>query len=141
MFGKPSCTHGIFVSLLLLRYIQCGFSISHQSFPGIVAHHRCNISHIFTFSFQFQCAMSCCALHLSNIFSEGVKTGWHGMKVGGQGCGVIIICFKILACLISVNVFGLLFSLFMIEFYYHYYQYSHYHYYHHYYYGYFFYRH
>ena len=83
MFGKPSCTHGISVSLWLLRYIQCGFGISHQSFPGIVAHHRCNISHIFTFSFQFQCAMSCCALHLSNIFSEGVKTGWHGMKVGG----------------------------------------------------------
>ena len=42
--------------------------------------------------------------------------GKHGRTVGGQGCGVIIICFKILACLILVNVFGLLFSLFVMGF-------------------------
>ena len=29
--------------------------ISYLSIPGIVAHDRCNVSHIFTFSFQFQC--------------------------------------------------------------------------------------
>ena len=30
--------------------------------------------------------------------------------------GVMIVCFKILACLISVSVFRLLFSLFIMEF-------------------------
>ena len=63
---KPSCTHGTIISLWLICYIQCGFSISNLSIPGIVAHDRCNISHIFTFSFQFQCLMSCCTFHLHN---------------------------------------------------------------------------
>ena len=63
---KPSCTHGTIISLWLICYIQCGFSISYLSIPGIVAHDRCNISHIFTFSFQFQCLMSCCTFHLHN---------------------------------------------------------------------------
>ena len=63
---KPSCTHGTIISLWLICYIQCGFSISYLSIPGIVAHDRCNISHIFTFSFQFQCLMSCCIFHLHN---------------------------------------------------------------------------
>ena len=63
---KPSCTHGTIISLWLICYIQCGFSISYLSISGIVAHDRCNISHIFTFSFQFQCLMSCCTFHLHN---------------------------------------------------------------------------
>ena len=63
---KPSCTHGTIISLWLICYVQCGFSISYLSIPGIVAHDRCNISHIFTFSFQFQCLMSCCTFHLPN---------------------------------------------------------------------------
>ena len=63
---KPSCTHGTIISLWLICYIQCGFSISYLSIPGIVAHDRCSISHIFTFSFQFQCLMSCCTFHLHN---------------------------------------------------------------------------
>ena len=64
--SKPNCTHGIIVSLWLICYIQCGFSISYLSIPWIVAHDRCNISQIFTFFVQFQCPMSCCAFHLYN---------------------------------------------------------------------------
>ena len=109
--SKPSCTHGIITSLWLICYIQCGFSISYLSIPGIVAHDRCKISHIFTFSFQFQCPMSCCAFHLYNCFSGGFRTGKHGRKVGGWWFGVMIICLKISACLISV-----IFSLFIMGF-------------------------
>ena len=96
--SKPSCTHGIIVSLWLICCVQCGFSISYLSIPGIVAHDRCNIYHISTFSFQFQYPMLCCAFHLHNCFSGQFKTGQRGRKVGGQGCWVMIICFKILAC-------------------------------------------
>ena len=113
--SKPSSTHGIIVSLWLICCIQCGFSISYLSIPGIAAHDRCNISQIFTFFVQFQCPMSCCAFHLYNCFSGGFKTGQHGRKVGGQECWVRIIYFKILTCLISVNVFGLLSSLFIMR--------------------------
>ena len=114
--SKPSCTHGIIVSLWLICYIQCGFSIFYLSIPGIVAHDICNISQIFTFFVQFQCPLSCCAFHLYNCFSGGFKTGQRGRKSGGQESWVIIIYFKILACLISVNVFGLLSSLFIMIF-------------------------
>ena len=114
--SKPSCTHEIIISLWLKCYIQCGFSISYLSIPGIVAHDRCNISHIFTFSFQFQCPMSCCTFHLYSCFSGGFRTMKHGRRVGGWWCGVMIICLKILACLISANVFGLLFSSFIMGF-------------------------
>ena len=69
--SKPSCTPGIIVSLWLICYIQHWFSISYLSIPGIVDHDRCNISHIFTFSFQFQCPLSCCVFHLYNCFSGG----------------------------------------------------------------------
>ena len=99
---KPSCTHGTIISLWLICYIQCGFSISYLSIPGIVAHDRCNISHIFTFSFQFQCLMSCCTFHLHNCFSGGFRTGKRGRKVDGECCGVMIICLKILASFLLV---------------------------------------
>ena len=102
--GKTSCTHGIVVSFWLICYIQCGSSISYLSIPGKVAHGRCNIPHIFTFFFQFQCLMSCCAFHLYDCFSGGFKTGQRGRKVGGQRCEVIIICFKILVYLISRSI-------------------------------------
>ena len=114
--SKLGCTHVIIVSLWLICFIQCRFSISYLSIPGIVAHDRCNISQIFIFFVQFQCPMSCCAFHLYNCFSGGFKTGQRDRKVAGQECQVIIIYFKILACLISVNVFGLLSSLFIVRF-------------------------
>ena len=113
--SKPSSTHGIVVSLWLISYIQCGFSISYLSIPGLVAHDRCNISQIFIFSVQFECTMSCCALHLHNRFSGGFKTGQRVWKLGGQECQVIIY-YKILACLISFNVFGFLSSLLILTF-------------------------
>ena len=114
--SKSSCTHEIIISLWLICCIQCGFSISYLSIPGTVAHDRCNISQIFTFFVQFQCPMLCCAFHLCNCFSGGFKTGQLGRKVGGQECWVRIIFFKILTSLISVNVFGLLSSLFIMRF-------------------------
>ena len=49
---KPTSTHIIIISLWLIRHIQCGFSISYLSIPGIGAHEICNISHVFAFSFQ-----------------------------------------------------------------------------------------
>ena len=103
-FSKPSCIHGIIIPLWLISYIQSGFSISYLSIPGIVAHDRCNIYHISTFSFQFQCPMLCCAFHLHNCFSGQFKTGQRGRKVGGQGCWVMIICFKILACNFQITI-------------------------------------
>ena len=39
--------------LQLMYYIYCWFRISYLSIPGIAAHSRCNISHIFIFSFVF----------------------------------------------------------------------------------------
>ena len=114
--SKPGYTHGIIFALWLLCYIQCGFSISYLSIPGIVAHDRCNISQSFIFSVQFQSPMSCCAFHLCDCFSCGFKTGQRGKKVGEQECWAIIIYFKILACLTSFNVFGLLSSLFILRF-------------------------
>ena len=77
---------------------------------------RCNISQIFTFFVQFQCPMSYCAFHLYNSFSGEFRTGQHGRKVGGLESWVRIIYFKILTCLISVNVFELLSSLFIMRF-------------------------
>ena len=106
--SKPSSKHEIIMSLWLICYIQYGFSISYLSIPGEVARDRCNISHIFT-------SMSNVVLRLSFIcFSGRFKTGQCCRKVGGQECGVIIICSKILAYLISVKVFGLLFSSFIM---------------------------
>ena len=61
--------------------------------PRIVAHDRFP-KQTFTFSFRFQCPMLYCAFHLCDCFSGGFR----------QGCGVIIVCIKIFACLISVNV-------------------------------------
>ena len=115
-FSKLGCTYGIIVSLWLICYIQCGFSISYLSISGIVAHDRCNISQIFTVFVKFQCPISCCAFHLYNCFSGGFKTRQLGRKLGGQECWVIIVYFKILASLILVNIFGLLSSLFIMRF-------------------------
>ena len=72
--------HGIIISLWLICYIPCGLSISYLSIPGTVTHDRCNISHIFTFSFQFQCPMSCCVFHLCNCFPGGFRRGKRGRK-------------------------------------------------------------
>ena len=52
--SEPIYTHVIIILLWLICYIPYGFSISNISIPGRVTHERCNISHIFTFSFQFQ---------------------------------------------------------------------------------------
>ena len=82
--GKPSQTHGINTLLWLICYIQCGFSISYLSISDIVAHDRCNISHIFTFYFQFQCRTV--SFIYMNIFWEDSK---QGCVVGARGplCG------------------------------------------------------
>ena len=126
------------ITLVNLLYSVLSIYLSPIYISGIVAHDRCNISQSFTFFVQFQCAMLCCAFHLHNCFSEGSKTGQRGRKVGGQGCWVIVIYFKVLDCLISVNVWTF-FLLVHNEIYYHCYQYLHYHYYYYYYYGCFFY--
>ena len=101
--------HITLVNMLYSGWVQYLLSI-----PRVEANDRCNISHNFNFYFQFQCPMLCCAFHLYNCFY--VAFIQHGRKVGGQVCGVMIICFKILACLISVNVFSLLFFLFIMGF-------------------------
>ena len=101
--------HITLVNMLYSGRIQYLLSI-----PGIVANDRCNISHNFTFYFRFQFPMLCCAFHLCNCFY--VAFIQHGREVGGQVCGVMIIYWKILACLISVNVFSLLFFLFIMGF-------------------------
>ena len=86
--SKPGCTHGIIVSLWLICYIQCGFSISYLSIPGIVPHDRCNISKIFVVVVvQVQCPMLCCVFHLYNCFSEESKRDsmvarWVGRSIG-----------------------------------------------------------
>ena len=40
-------------TLQLMYHIQCWFSISYLSIPGIVSTGRVNISHIFKFFFEF----------------------------------------------------------------------------------------
>ena len=40
----------IIISLSLVCYIQCGFSISYISISGIAARDRCNVSHVFLFN-------------------------------------------------------------------------------------------
>ena len=136
--SKPSCTHGIIISLWLIFYIQCGLSISSLSIPWIVAHNRCNISHIFAFSFQFECPISCCVFHLYKCFSGGFKMGQRGSKFGGKRCGVIIICFKIFVLFNFSQCLWTSFLLFLNEIYYDYNQYLFYHYYHYYCFGYYF---
>ena len=50
--SKPTCTHVIIIWLWLTCHIHCGFSFSYLSILGIAAYDRCNISHVFAFSFQ-----------------------------------------------------------------------------------------
>ena len=50
------------------------------------------------------------------VFQEDSKRGSAVGRWVGRICGVIIICFMTLACLNSVSVFGLLFSLFLTGF-------------------------
>ena len=50
---KPTFTHVIIISLWLIRHIQCQFSISYLSIPGMEAHDRCNISHVLLFLVSF----------------------------------------------------------------------------------------
>ena len=116
--SKPSCTKGIIVSSWLICYIQCGFTSSYLSILGTVSHDRCNIYQICTFFVLFQCPMSCCAFHL-------FKRWQRGWKVVGRSVGVIIIYFKILACLISQCLWTSFLFVFD-EIYYHYYQHLHY---------------
>ena len=84
--SKPGCTHGIIVSLWLICSIQCGFSISYLSIPGIVAHDRCNISQFFfEFNFNFQCRAV--PFIYTTVFQEDSKRGrvvgrWVGKSVG-----------------------------------------------------------
>ena len=66
-FAKRTCTHAIIISLWLICYIQCGFIISNLSIPGLAAHDRYNISHVFTFSFLF---LVLCLLLLRSVLSS-----------------------------------------------------------------------
>ena len=100
--GKPSYTHEIIISLWLICYIQCEFSVPYLSIPGVAAHDRCNISHIFAFSFQFQCR--CFPLIYITIFQKDSKRG--NVWGRGTGCGVIIICFLFFLFFLILNKFG-----------------------------------
>ena len=53
--SKLTCTHVIIISLWFICPIQCRFSIYYLSIPGKATSDRCNISHVFTISFQLQC--------------------------------------------------------------------------------------
>ena len=66
----PTYTHVIIISLWLICYTQCGFSISYLSIPGIAAHDKCIISHVSTFSFNFNVVL-CLSF---NYFWEDYKT-------------------------------------------------------------------
>ena len=84
---KPGCIHGIIVSLWLIRYIQCGFSISYLSIPGIVAHDQCNISQIFMFLFNFNVQFRAVTFIYITVFQEDSKQcsvvgRWVGRSVG-----------------------------------------------------------
>ena len=72
----PTCTHVIIISLWLICLIQCGFSISYLSIPGIAAHDRCNSSHVY--QFFFSALMWYCVFHLFNCFLGGLKFGQSG---------------------------------------------------------------
>ena len=84
---KPGCTYGIIVSLWLICYIQCGFSISYLSIPGIVAPDRCNISQSFIVLFNFNVQCRAVPFIYITVFLEDSKRGsvvgrWVGMNVG-----------------------------------------------------------
>ena len=84
---KPGCTHGIIVSLWLIYYIQCGFSISYLSILGIVDHDRFNISQTFIFLFNFNVQCHAVPFIYITVFQEDSKQGsvvgrWVGRSVG-----------------------------------------------------------
>ena len=86
-FRKPKCTYGIIVSLWLIYYIQCGFSISYLSIPGVLAHDRSNISQIFIFFFLFTFNVRCRTVPFIyiTVFQVDSKQGsvvgrWVGKK-------------------------------------------------------------
>ena len=62
--------------------------------------------------FLFNVNVQCCAVPFIYITVLQEKSKWGNVVEGW----VIIICFKILACLISGSFFELLFSLFLMEF-------------------------
>ena len=69
-------------------YIQCGFCISDLSIPGIAAHDRCNISHIFTFSVSF--------IYITAFGDDakwGIMDGRRGAEIG-EGGGVGLFNFR-----------------------------------------------
>ena len=88
--SKPTCTHVTIILLRLICYIQCRFSISYVSIPGRAAYDRCNISHIFTFSFQLQCRAV--PFIYKTIFGR-IQNLVASYKELGK-FGFIIICFK-----------------------------------------------
>ena len=53
--SKPPSRDVIVTSFWFICHIQCGFSISYLSIPGIAANDTWNMSHVFTFSFQLSC--------------------------------------------------------------------------------------
>ena len=67
--SKPTNRDVIIKSLRLICYIQCGFDISYLSIPGIAANDRCNMSHVFTFSFQLSCGDAYIMIILIFFFS------------------------------------------------------------------------
>ena len=110
--------------------IHCVFSISYLSIPWIVAHERCIIPTFLLFLFNFNAQCRAVPFIYVTVFSEDLK--WDSMSRGGRGMGSQLFVLR-LACLISVNVFRLLFSwCLIIGVYYNRYQYYHYHYHHYY---------
>ena len=54
--NKFTCAHAIIIWLWLICHIQCGFSISYLSIPGILAHDKCIFSMLLLFLFIFNVA-------------------------------------------------------------------------------------
>ena len=125
--SKPGCTHRIIVSLWLICYILCGFSMSYLSIFGIVGHDRYNISQIFLFSFNVQCRPV--PLIYITVFQKDSKrrsvlgSGWVGV-LGHNYLFQDFGLFNFIQCLWNS------FLLVHTEIYYHYYYYLHFHYYH-----------
>ena len=89
--SKFSCTHGIIISLCLICYIQCRFSIACLSIPGIAASDRCKISNSFTFSFQFQ-SPAVLFIYIAVFWEDLKRLGEIGER---KWCEIIFICSKI----------------------------------------------
>ena len=85
--SKPNCTHGIIVSLWLICCVQCGFSISYQSIPGIIAHDNAIFFEVLLFFVQFNFQCHAVPFIYITVFQEASKRcsvvgRWVGSGVG-----------------------------------------------------------